>query len=320
MSITPTTTASLELNDSRFESSTNDDEMSYAFSVFNPPRDAVNDVLQELEDAKEKTSSPFGTFHRIDATRCVKHESADFLDINVAGVMIYIAQNTSIPVPKVLMAFIHHGRAYIVMEYIDMPTLRSLTENQLISEVELELIAGQLVSYAQEIKSISSPVPTPHTYLGFGDWRGGPYRNNYFFLHSWETKQALPAPEFSTVKDFHNYWCTRSNIGRPFALPQRSFHAVLAHGDLAASNILINEKKRGTGIKIAAIIDWDTFGRYPDFWEPMTMLRDAAWGGKWEKVLGKAMEPFLTGDPMDFFTTYQRMLDMAHRDPTDMFD
>jgi hypothetical protein len=48
---------------------------------------------------------------------CVKY--GDRVDLSEASAMHFIAQHTSIPVPKAHCAFTHYDTTYIVMEHID---------------------------------------------------------------------------------------------------------------------------------------------------------------------------------------------------------
>jgi hypothetical protein len=79
-----------------------------------------------------------------------------------------------------------------------------------------------------------------------------------------------PYPSFETIEAFHRY------IGHAFILasdrhrrawPQfqdmgnRRYRTRFTHSDIAPRNILVNNGK------IAAIIDWETAGWYPEYWE-----------------------------------------------------
>ncbi|KAL7269000.1 hypothetical protein RUND412_008355 [Rhizina undulata] len=45
---------------------------------------------------------------------------------------------------------------------------------------------------------------------------------------------------------------------------ERTYRSVLAHGDLAPRNVIVSNGK------IASIIDWETAGWYPEYWEYTT--------------------------------------------------
>ena len=241
--------------------------------AFNATPQSINEVLERLEWAKTTSYKPYHCFHDLKDGRCVKHGSPNLLE--EARVMAYIRQNTSIPVPRLLMAFEQDHRGYLVMDFVDAESLDvaccDLTSEQLSS------IALQLADFVQQIRRL----PLPRQPLG--SWNGGPYRNTWFTPNYWEDASVIvPASPFRSVDEFHAYWLARSGLTKPLLYPE-SYSTVLTHGDLDLRNILVR------GGRVAAIIDWDTFGWYPDFWEPMVMHRGAISGYRWRAALNNAI-------------------------------
>ncbi len=69
---------------------------------------------------------------------------------------------------------------------------------------------------------------------------------------------------------------------------------VLTHNDFAARNIMVEEKP-GEGWRVSAIIDWETSGWLPSYWEYCKSKNFAAGiEGKWywDKWLPRILTPF----------------------------
>ena len=79
-----------------------------------------------------------------------------------------------------------------------------------------------------------------------------------------------PFPTLDSARDFHTH------LGHDFvvkseqhhearsrfeAMGKRLYHTTFTHSDIAPSNILVSKGK------IAAIIDWETAGWYPEYWD-----------------------------------------------------
>ena len=53
--------------------------------------------------------------------------------------------------------------------------------------------------------------------------------------------------------------------------------SVFTHGDIAPRNIMVDETHRITGI-----LDWETAGWYPDYWEYSNIMRPAYGYEDWQ--------------------------------------
>jgi aminoglycoside phosphotransferase len=179
--------------------------------------------------------------------------------------MEFIREKTRVPVPKVHFAFFHNDWTYIVMDFIDADTL---DEAQLsLSETHLSLIAVQLKDIVTQIRDLGGP------HVTMGSWPRGPFRNCYF-------RQQPPEEEFKGMEEFQGYWAGRAGEGGDESKSEvaPTCASVLTHGDLSSRNLLV---KDGC---IVAVIDWDTFGWYPEFWEINTIYR-GAWTRQWIKAV-----------------------------------
>ncbi|KAF8964783.1 kinase-like domain-containing protein [Flammula alnicola] len=212
--------------------------------------------------------------------------------------MDFFRQHTTIPVPRIHMAFEREGTVYIVMDFVAGTTL--IDSYISLSLEELQGIAEQLADFILQIRGL--PI-APQTSLGSSN--GGPFRNVYFRALPWDEvhNSVEPADAFQSVTDFNAYWLSRSKLDIPLDRTEHD-RAVLTHGDLAGRNVLIDKGE------IVGIVDWETFGCYPEFWETMVMWRDARWSKKWRTVLERTF-----GARTIIHDSYIRLLDTSFQEP-----
>ncbi|KAI0389308.1 kinase-like domain-containing protein [Xylariaceae sp. FL0594] len=182
-----------------------------------------------------------------------------FGNLAEAHAMQFVAEHTSIPVPKVPCAFVWKGRADIAMSRIDGQMAASGWK--LRSEESRVMILAQLRQMILELRSVPPP---PNT--GVGNVVGGPF---------WDCRLSsdLSGGPYATIRDFHealvnNVMQVEDYTGLPAGVPelfdfykQSKHELVLTHGDLSSLNILVK------GDKVVGIIDWETAGWFPSYWE-----------------------------------------------------
>lgn len=189
---------------------------------------------------------------------CIK--STPFTRLAEASAMQFVAQHTSVPVPKVYSAFERDGRAYIIMERIDGENLAEGWNRR--SDESKARILEQLKTMVQELRGIQPP-----SSIGVANVDGGP-----IFDHRLPCK-SLWGP-FPTIRDFHQELRggiaaedIQDDASSPGVKLMASFHEqawqgpVFTHGDLSSSNILVKDDK------VVGIVDWETAGWYPPYWE-----------------------------------------------------
>ncbi|KAI0020266.1 protein kinase-like domain-containing protein [Xylariomycetidae sp. FL0641] len=176
--------------------------------------------------------------------------------------MRYVAQHTSIPVPKVYCAFVHKGQAYIVMERMNGDIAGHGWVKR--TEESKQGILSQLEHMVQQLRDLQPPKD-----VGVSNVLGGPIYDC-----------RLPGKSFwgpfDTQDDFHNelrggvHLEGADTSAVPVAadlLELMSFHKqqhpppVLTHGDFCSQNILVK------GDDVVGIIDWETAGWLPYYWE-----------------------------------------------------
>lgn len=210
---------------------------------------------------------------------CIK--SGSLRSLAEASTLRFIRQRTSIPVPKVYCAFVRKGRTYIVMERIHGEYLgRGWVQRSSESKAKLLL---QLKDMVNEMRSIRPPQGQ-----GVSNVDGGSI---------WDCR--LPGPSlchgpFNTVHDFHRHLRGGFDahpdhfpeVSRLISLHQRQWSPpVFTHGDLSSLNVLAN------GDKVVGIVDWETAGWYPSYWEYTTACQVNPGNYFWRDEIDKFLEP-----------------------------
>ncbi|KAI1774760.1 kinase-like protein [Hypoxylon cercidicola] len=225
---------------------------------------------------------------------CIK--TSPFGSLVEAHTMQFIAQHTSIPVPKVFCAFVHKGRSYIVMERISGESAAFGWVRR--PEESKRKILAQLKDLGQDLRNVSPPEGT-----GVANILGGPVFD-----------ARLPGKSFwgpfATQEDFHQE--LRNGISldvgldvnadlrsHPGLIDVFTFHKqqfpppALTHGDLSSFNILVR------GDDVVSIVDWETAGWYPSYWEYICAWNVNPYNPFWQDEVNKFMEPMCHELEMD---------------------
>jgi len=218
---------------------------------------------------------------------CVKY--GDRVDLAEAAAMQFVARHTSIPVPRIHCAFTRrHGVTYIVMEHIDGDDVgRGWVFRD---ERSKAAIRAQLARFVREMRQIPAPGPGVANVDGGSlfdprisvpTWRFGPFTSIqafHEFLHDGYSPEPLSPPEVGDLIAQHNgSW------------PQPTF----THGDLSSLNILAN------GDRVVGIVDWETAGWFPSYWECTTACQVNPQNSFWIEEIDKFLEPFPAQQAME---------------------
>jgi aminoglycoside phosphotransferase len=210
--------------------------------------------------------------------------------LSEAVTMKFIAENTSIPVPKVYCSFIYKNRTYIVMERVRGRVLHAVWGT--LSEKSRQDLLHQLKLMFDGLRALERPRDVgvqncvggslydsriPHCRHRFG-----PFKNIQDF-HLW-LREEHQLSSIEEKQDEHQDWreIKEMAVRQDGAWPP----PVFTHGDLNPFNILVRNGK------IVSIIDWEFSGWYPPYWE-----YTSAWYGNrlrpyWQNVLDKFLEPY----------------------------
>lgn len=211
---------------------------------------------------------------------CVK--SGSFRDLVEARTMQFVASNTtSIPVPKVYCSFRRKGITYIAMERIHGQKLTTAWHT--LSQASREKVFCQLREITQEMRRLPPPNTRISNIEGGSLWdcrlssnlrRCGPFEDIpafHRFLRN-DLSDAPPGyPEIEEMIQLHN---------REWGPP------IFTHGDLSSLNILVR------GDTIVGIVDWETAGWWPPYWEYTTALQVNIRNLFWKDWVEKFLDPW----------------------------
>ncbi|GAB0134570.1 hypothetical protein EsDP_00002935 [Epichloe bromicola] len=234
-----------------------------------------------------------GRFYQLDgpclplsSTLIVK--TGQSIDLVEGATMVFVANSTSIPVPRVHCSFVHDGQTYIVMDRIRGQSLAAALHK--LSDKELDNVLTQLRRMIKELRALKPPNNAIQSCVGGtlrdsriprSNPRFGPFISSQEF-HCWlrEGLQPEEHPDRQDNEDWQEIKKMVSNQDRDWGPP------VFTHGDLNPFNILVR------GDKVVGIIDWEFAGWYPYYWE-----YTSAWLGNktrkaWQDLLPKFLEPW----------------------------
>jgi aminoglycoside phosphotransferase len=186
---------------------------------------------------------------------CVKYGAR--LDLVEAQTMIYVAKNTGIPVPKVYFAFTHKGCTFILMERIrgEMAAKNWVWRSQS-SKTKVHEDLKKMILELRNLSTQSSHIASV---------TGGPFWDGRLYG---ATERHGP---FKNVQEFHDYLRDGiqshkyDDVQKLIDLHRQDWKApTFTHGDLSSLNILVR------GDDVVGIVDWETAGWYPSYWEYTT--------------------------------------------------
>ncbi|KAH7405720.1 kinase-like domain-containing protein [Phaeosphaeria sp. MPI-PUGE-AT-0046c] len=194
-------------------------------------------AIKSLRRFREST----GTVLILSDKLCVKYGT--IVRLSEAWTMRYVANHTSIPVPRVYCAFSIRNRAYIVMDRIHGDPVGARWVWR--PEESKAKILDQLKKMIEDMRCVTLPEG-----VGVAHVCGGP-------LHD----PRVPGPSmdfgpFRTTQDFH-----KPEISKLISEQELQSSLVFTHGDLSSLNILVS------GDEVVGIVDWETAGWYPSYWE-----------------------------------------------------
>jgi aminoglycoside phosphotransferase len=220
---------------------------------------------------------------------CIKIGASETLA--EAHALRFIAEHTSIPVPKVHHAFINRGKTYILMERIRGETISKRWHS--LSDTSKALIFQQLRTMIEELRSVQCESPAVSNLEGgpIYDCRlpkttfWGPFEpidDFHVALRNNVTSDLLQGPIHSSVtpailSDVKEVVVFHESVKRP---------PVLTHGDLSSFNILVRDDK------VMGIIDWETAGWLPYYWEYTTAWQSNPRNLFWRREVINFLDPY----------------------------
>ncbi|KIJ26497.1 hypothetical protein M422DRAFT_272420 [Sphaerobolus stellatus SS14] len=181
---------------------------------------------------------------------------------------------SSSPFPRTFVNPVDWGHRGVWYFYMECAGVSIDTVIDTMTPVKLDHVADQLATVLAEMRS--------HKSRTLGSVSVGPY-NNKFMPYPWTPKRA-----FESVGEFLSYYremfldfCGAQYIDnlKLFSSLPRNAPITLTHGDLLPCNIIVQ------GSEITGIIDWETAGFYPGFWEYCRMHYPPAMTPGWDHIL-----------------------------------
>ncbi|PWY69036.1 kinase-like protein [Aspergillus sclerotioniger CBS 115572] len=228
----------------------------------------------------KRTRQYYGGVLMLTDKLCVKY--GRHVHLSEASTMRFIAEHTSIPVPKVYCAFTRSGRTYIIMERIngDMIGMGWVKRPEKTKAKMLSQLSG-MISEMRELK--------PPEGMGVASVDNGSLYDCRLLSHS----ESIRFGPFDTVQDFHRYLRmgveadTRHDPEIQALIEQhgKDWPLVFTHGDLSSLNILARDDE------VVGIVDWETAGWYPSYWEYTTASQVNPQNSFWIHEIDKFLQP-----------------------------
>lgn len=187
---------------------------------------------------------------------CVKYGPR--IDIVEAQTIMYIAKHTKIPVPKIYLAFTHKEYTYILMQRIHgEPLVKGWLQRPQASRMK---ILASLKKQVDEMRTLHSHSAKIGSVIGSS-------------LYDPRLPSAGRFGPFEGVKEFHDFLRDdiqahdghNDDVKELIWLHDQHWDApTFTHGDLSSFNVLVR------GDEVVGIIDWETAGWYPSYWEYTT--------------------------------------------------
>lgn len=199
--------------------------------------------------------------------------------------MRFVAQHTSIPVPKVYCAFVHKGDTYTVMSKIDGKMPWHGWKNR--TEESKAIILAQLRRMISELRSTPPPEGASIGGVGGGPFCDcrlpskllwGPFDMTRAFYEALANGADLNAEYANLLDDVYELFEFYRNLDTQL---------VLMHGDLSTLNILVE------GDDVVGIVDWETSGWFPLYWEYICAKYVNLVNEFWAAEVEKFLEPML---------------------------
>ncbi|KAG5353311.1 hypothetical protein C0989_008296 [Termitomyces sp. Mn162] len=203
-----------------------------------------------------------------------------------ADTLRYIRENTSIPVPRVAASTTYGKHAYTLMNMVEGITL-DFAWPQLDAQQRLHVVA-QLRDFISQLRQLPPP---PHV-----------MRNSIGSLHGHAIQDSRISSvdsfgPYSSESDFNDHLVKAADVfvdrglSEPVRARMRNNHRIVfTHGDLAPRNIVM------CGDTVAAIVDWEESGWFPEHWELVKakwspgMNKDSGWNEAIWEILGHEQE------------------------------
>lgn len=253
---------------------------------------AILPTTAEIENSKE-------ILHERTAAKVVSigpHFIAKYgfnISLEEGRTMMFVRRSTAVPVPRVYALYSELGKNYIIMERFHTSTLEQLWNE--LSVPEKHDIAMQMKTHMQSLRKL----PSPRRYCSLDN---KPLRDSLFWVeHDSEPSDfAGPFSSESDLVDAIVRKCKLSALNEKadfydINLPEifRNHEPVFTHGDLQRKNIMVKFEPH-SHISLV-LLDWESAGWYPSFWEYAQTLRGCLlFEDDWHRWIPEFLDQFRT--------------------------
>lgn len=224
---------------------------------------------------------------------------------NEGHALLLVESYPSIPTPRLYAMYREEGKLYIIMEYIAGQRLSDVWQH--LSEDEKLPIVSQLRLAFESLRSIPSPGY-------YGGVIGGPLSHRYFFALDNDPRITGP---FSAEEDLYRALVLRSAknwaswgrrgwmtdfFARHLPTTLSGHNSVFTHSDFQRKNILVREEYPSVtvpqpapkkSLRLAAILDWESAGWYPSYWDYALCFTYFNWSDDWPEKVERILDPYV---------------------------
>ncbi|KAI1915617.1 hypothetical protein LOZ61_001548 [Ophidiomyces ophidiicola] len=216
----------------------------------------------------------------------VKYGSSGQLNLIEGENMLFVRQMTAVRMPQVYALYTDPVKSvnYIVMEYIEGDVLASQWPN--LTPTDKTNITNTLKKYFDQLRSL----PSPGYFGGIGRrplpegmiWseKPNPQINGPLDTeHALNTALALKYVIESDIQTVYKAAFYRRTLAQVF----QGHDPIFTHGDFQRKNIIIRRSSAGSSDFEVTLIDWQTSGWYPSYWEYSMAMSATRWNDDWDQ-------------------------------------
>ncbi|PLN81340.1 phosphotransferase family protein [Aspergillus taichungensis] len=220
------------------------------------------------------------------------------VDENEGYALLFVEEQLNIAAPRLYAMYRNQDTLYIVMKYVHGISLGAVWAS--LTEAKKNSIVRELRCVFDQMRALPSQ--------GFyGSVNRGRVPRRYFF--SREKDPAITGP-FQTEEEFGTAIALRSKavwsesgshsflsdyLARHLPSALVNHPPTFTHGDLYRENILVrkivNSITSEEEYEVAALVDWETAGWYPSYWEYAHIFPLLQWVDDWPAYIEKILYP-----------------------------
>ncbi|EPQ50890.1 kinase-like protein [Gloeophyllum trabeum ATCC 11539] len=238
-----------------------------------PPATALQ---QEIAEGEVLYASGLRKMIKLKSDRVLKHG----IDAQVAAAevaaMKFIAEHTTVPIPGNPEHIVDAGRSYVATDHVEGQVLSKVWEH--LRDDEKATILGELKAYVNQLRSLESP-----------GYIGSLNRDQ-----CWDCRMfAFACGPFDSEAQMNDHLVSvLTHVASPFCrkflrrMMREDHKIVFTHADLHWRNIIVKDGH------VAAILDWEMAGWYPEYWEYCKALYNERFETEWCTRVQDFLEPY----------------------------